>query len=87
MSRSKWKGPYVQTDLLKQISKVKNCKKTNFKIFCRNSTIIPQFIGLHFNIHTGKLFVKIEVSEIMVGHKFGEFCPTRKKFSYKKKKN
>jgi len=87
MSRTKWKGPYVQMDLLKQISTIKHYKKKEFKIFCRNSTIIPQFIGLTFSIHTGKLFTKIEVVESMVGHKFGEFCSTRKKSSYKKKKN
>jgi len=85
MSRSKWKGPFIQTDLLKKISTIK--KKKEIEIFCRNCTITPQFIGLNFKIHTGKTFTKIKVSESMVGHKFGEFSSTRKKFSYKKKKN
>jgi len=87
MSRSKWKGPYIQTDLLEQISKSCNSKKKEFQIFCRNSYIIPQFVGLTFKIHNGKTFIKVLIIEEMVGHKFGEFSPTRKKFSYKKKKN
>ena len=86
MSRSKWKGPFIQADLLKKFSTIKT-KKKEIKVFCRNSTIPPQFVGLIFKIHTGKSFTKIEVSEQMVGHKFGEFSSTRKKFSYKKKKN
>lgn len=88
MSRAKWKGPYVKKTLLKNF--LVNISKNNYQseiiIFNRSSTIIPQFIGNYFKIHNGKTFSKIQITENMVGKKFGEFSPTRKKFSFKKKK-
>ena len=89
MSRAKWKGPYVKKTLLKNF--LVNISENNYQseiiIFNRSSTIIPQFIGNYFKIHNGKTFSKIQITENMVGKKFGEFSPTRKKFSFKKKKN
>jgi len=82
MSRSKWKGPFVDSNLLNEI----NCISTK-KIFLtksRNSTIIPSFVGKCFKIYNGKIFHKIIVTEKMIGYKLGEFSPTRKPFSYKK---
>ena len=88
MSRAKWKGPYVKKTLLKNF--LVNISENNYQseiiIFNRSSTIIPQFIGNYFKIHNGKTFSKIQITENMVGKKFGEFSPTRKKFSFKKKK-
>jgi len=78
MTRSIWKGPFVHPSLLKKIDKVKD--KTNqkpIKTWSRDSTIIPDFVGLSFLIHNGKSFIPITISEEMVGHKLGEFAPTR----------
>jgi small subunit ribosomal protein S19 len=78
MSRSVWKAPYVDPSLLKKIDKLKG--KTNtppIKTWARNSTIIPEFVGHSFLIHNGKKFIPIKISEEMVGHKLGEFSPTR----------
>jgi small subunit ribosomal protein S19 len=84
MNRAKWKGPYIDPNFLKNI-KILN-KKKSLPVISRNSSIIPKFIGLKFNVHTGKTFTEVSVSKEMVGHKFGEFSPTRGKFSFKKKK-
>ena len=81
MTKKKWKGPFIDKNIIKNLNK----KKLHPKI-SRNSIIIPKFLGLKFNIHSGKNFLEIQVSKEMVGHKFGEFSPTRKKFSFKKKK-
>ena len=78
MSRSVWKAPYVDPSLLKKIDKLKG--KTNtppIKTWARNSTIIPEFVGHSFLVHNGKKFIPIKISEEMVGHKLGEFSPTR----------
>tara|TARA_B100000945_G_C20057491_1_gene446504 strand:+ start:99 stop:467 length:369 start_codon:yes stop_codon:yes gene_type:complete len=78
MTRSIWKGPFVHPSLLKKIDKIKD--KTNqkpIKTWSRDSTIIPDFVGLSFLIHNGKSFIPITISEEMVGHKLGEFAPTR----------
>ena len=79
MTRGVWKGPFVHPSLLKKIDKLKDqTKKMPIKTWSRNSTIIPEFVGLSFLIHNGKSFIPITVSEEMVGHKLGEFSPTRK---------
>ena len=79
MTRSVWKGPFVHPSLLKKIDKLKDqTKKAPIKTWSRNSTIIPEFVGHSFLIHNGKSFIPITVSEEMVGHKLGEFSPTRK---------
>ena len=78
MSRSVWKGPFVDPSLLKKVEKIKNqSNKTPIKTWSRKSTIIPEFIGYSFLIHNGKKFIPIKISEEMVGHKLGEFSPTR----------
>ena len=78
MSRSVWKGPFVDPSLLKKVEKLKS--QTNpipIKTWSRKSTIIPEFIGVSFLIYNGKKFIPIKISEEMVGHKLGEFSPTR----------
>ena len=78
MSRSVWKGPFVDPSLLKNVEKLKG--KTNvapIKTWSRKSTIIPEFVGISFLIYNGKKFIPIKISEEMVGHKLGEFSPTR----------
>ena len=79
MARSVWKGPFVDESLIKKIEKIKNQPvKKPIKTWSRKSTIIPDFVGSSFLIHNGKKFINITVSEDMVGHKLGEFSPTRK---------
>ena len=78
MTRSIWKGPFVHPSLLKKIDKLKDSpNKKPIKTWSRNSTIIPDFVGHSFMIHNGKTFIPITISEEMVGHKLGEFAPTR----------
>jgi len=78
MARSLKKGPFVHNKLLKKIIDARNNKKkTVIKTWSRASTIIPDAIGLSFAVHNGKKFVPLYVQENMVGHKFGEFAPTR----------
>lgn len=83
MSRAKWKGPYLDDYLIK---KIVNQKIQNFNTTSRKSTIVPAFVGRYLSIHNGKSFLKIKITENMIGKKFGEFIPTRKKFSFKKNK-
>ena len=78
MSRSVWKGPFVDPSLLKKVEKLKSqSKPVPIKTWSRKSTIIPEFIGVSFLIYNGKKFIPIKISEDMVGHKLGEFSPTR----------
>ena len=78
MSRSVWKGPFVDPSLIKKVEKLKNqSNKTPIKTWSRRSTIIPEFVGISFLIYNGKKFIPIKISEEMVGHKLGEFSPTR----------
>ena len=78
MSRSVWKGPFVDPSLIKKVEKLKNqTKKAPIKTWSRKSTIIPEFIGYSFLIYNGKKFIPIKISDEMVGHKLGEFSPTR----------
>ena len=78
MSRSIWKGPFVDPSLLKKVEKLKSQSvKAPIKTWSRKSTIIPEFVGISFLIHNGKKFIPIKISEEMVGHKLGEFAPTR----------
>ena len=84
MSRSKWKGPYINEN---NIDKIYQLKKNYIKsIISRNTTILPKFVEKTFKVHNGKKFNEILVTEEMIGHKFGEFSATRKRFSFKKKK-
>ena len=78
MSRSVWKGPFVDPSLLKKVEKQKKeINRKPIKTWSRKSTIIHDFVGSSFLIHNGKKFITITVSEDMVGHKLGEFSPTR----------
>ena len=78
MSRSVWKGPYVDPSLLKKVEKLKgNTNGAPIKTWARKCTIIPEFVGHSFLIYNGKKFIPIKISEEMVGHKLGEFSPTR----------
>jgi len=78
MSRSLKKGPYVDSKLLKKVAKLKLGDKTPIKTWSRDSTITPEMVGFVFLVHNGKDFIKVEVREEMVGHRLGEFAPTRK---------
>ena len=78
MPRSSWKVPFVDGFLLK---KSKNTKHI-IKIWSRRSVILPQFVGMNFAVYNGKKFIPVLVSEGMVGHKFGEFSPTRTFFGH-----
>ena len=83
MSRSVWKGPFVDPSLIKKVEKLKTqTNKLPIKTWSRKSTIIPEFVGVSFLIYNGKKFIPITVSEDMVGHKFGEFAPTRTYFGH-----
>ncbi len=78
MPRSLKKGPYIASELLKKVleaNKVKNNKV--IKTWSRRSTIFPEMVGITFAVHNGKKFIPVFVSENMVGHKLGEFSPTR----------
>ena len=78
MSRSVWKGPFVDGYLLKKAETVRSSGRNDvIKTWSRRSTIMPQFVGLNFAVHNGKKFIPVFVTEEMIGHKFGEFAPTR----------
>jgi small subunit ribosomal protein S19 len=78
MARSVWKGPFVDGYLLKKAEMVRSSgRNTPVKTWSRRSTILPQFVGLTFQVHNGNKFIPVLVSEEMVGHKLGEFAPTR----------
>jgi small subunit ribosomal protein S19 len=78
VSRSVWKGPFVDGYLLKKAEAARQSgRKTVIKIWSRRSTILPQFVGLTFGVYNGHKFIPVLVNESMVGHKFGEFSPTR----------
>ncbi len=78
MARSVWKGPFVDGYLLKKAEASRGSgRKEIIRIWSRRSTILPQFVGLTFGVYNGQKFVPVLVTENMVGHKFGEFSPTR----------
>ena len=78
MTRSAWKIPFIDGYLIKKAKvAAEDPKKPMIKTWSRRSTILPQFVGLTFAVYNGKKFVSVLVSEDMVGHKFGEFAPTR----------
>jgi len=78
MARSIKKGPFVDSHLLKKVKEVRKAKETKvIKTWSRRSTIIPEMVGLTFAVHNGKKFIPVFVTEEMVGHKLGEFSPTR----------
>ncbi|MFZ5608385.1 MAG: 30S ribosomal protein S19 [Pseudomonadota bacterium] len=78
MARSVWKGPFVDLHLLKKAEEMQdNPKKQPIKTWSRRSTILPQFVGLTFNVYNGRKFIPVYVTDEMVGQKLGEFAPTR----------
>ena len=78
MARSVWKGPYVTKSLLKKVEAARaSGKNTVIKTWSRSSTILPNFVGLTFGVHNGNKFVPVLVTDQMIGHKLGEFAPTR----------
>lgn len=77
MARSVWKGPFVDLHLLKKAEAASEGSSTPIKTWSRRSTILPQFVGLTFNVYNGRKFVPVSVNEDMVGMKLGEFAPTR----------
>mgnify|MGYP001580357137 CR=1 FL=1 len=78
MSRSLKKGPYVDPRLFAKVQKAKQTgDKKSIKTWSRACTITPEMVGLHFGVHNGKNFIDVFVDENMVGHKLGEFSPTR----------
>ena len=86
MARSLKKGPYVFDRLLNKVNEMnQNGKKEVVKTWSRRSTIFPEFIGHTFAVHNGKEFIPVYVTEDMVGHKLGEFAPTRKFTGHGKK--
>ena len=83
MARSVWKGPFIDGYLMKKADKVRESGRNEvIKTWSRRSTIIPQFVGLTFGVHNGSKFIPVSVSEEMVGHKLGEFAPTRKYYGH-----
>jgi small subunit ribosomal protein S19 len=78
VSRSVWKGPFIDGYLLKKAETVRNSGRNDvIKTWSRRSTVLPQFVGLTFGVHNGTKFIPVLVTENMIGHKFGEFSPTR----------
>lgn len=78
MSRSLKKGPYVDQKLLKKISRLKPEDDVVIKTWSRDSVISPEMVGYAFGVHNGRDFIPVKVTEEMVGHRLGEFSPTRK---------
>ena len=78
MARSVWKGPFVDGYLLKKAENARGSNRNEIiRTWSRRSTIMPQFVGLTFGVYNGHKFLPVLVTENMIGHKFGEFAPTR----------
>jgi len=77
MSRSLKKGPFVDPKLLEKMSRVRVGDKTVIRTWSRDSTVTPAMIGFTFGVHNGRIHIPVTISEQMVGHKLGEFAPTR----------
>ena len=83
MPRSLKKGPFIARELLKKVVKTKESKSSKvIKTWSRRSTIIPEMVGITLAVHNGKKFIPVYVTENMVGHKLGEFSPTRTFYSH-----
>jgi small subunit ribosomal protein S19 len=83
MARSVWKGPFVDGYLLKKADASRESGRNEvIRTWSRRSTILPQFVGLIFGVYNGHKFIPVQVNEQMVGHKFGEFSPTRTFFGH-----
>lgn len=78
MSRSQKKGPYVDEKLFRKVQKANDAgNREPIKTWARACTVVPEFIGLTFMVHNGRQHMKVQITEDMVGHKLGEFAPTR----------
>ncbi|HAX90617.1 MAG TPA: 30S ribosomal protein S19 [Rhodospirillaceae bacterium] len=78
MTRSVWKGPFVDGYMLGKAEKARASGRNDIiKTWSRRTTILPQFVGLTFGVYNGNKFLPVSVTENMIGHKFGEFAPTR----------
>jgi small subunit ribosomal protein S19 len=78
MARSVWKGPFIERNLLDKVEKARKGEvKGVIKTWSRRSTILPNMIGLTFGVHNGNKFIPVLVTDQMIGHKLGEFAPTR----------
>jgi len=78
LARSVWKGPFVDGYLLKKAEEVRTLGRTRvIRTWSRRSTILPQFVGLTFGVYNGRKFITVLVTEDIIGHKLGEFSPTR----------
>ncbi|KZF19485.1 mitochondrial ribosomal protein S19 [Xylona heveae TC161] len=84
-ARSVWKGPHIVP--LPIVRPKGNERPPPIKTDARSATILPNFVGLRFQVHNGKIYNDVTITEDMVGHKLGEFSPTRKRFTYKQTKN
>ena len=83
MPRSVEKGPFIDGYLLQKADKVRSSKRNEvIRTWSRRSTILPQFVGLTFGVYNGRKFIPVLVTENMIGHKFGEFSPTRTFFGH-----
>ncbi len=80
MARSLKKGPYVEPSLVKQVNRTEG--RAILRTWSRRSMILPEFVGRTFHVHNGKLFMPVFVTENMVGHRLGEFAPTRKQTAH-----
>jgi small subunit ribosomal protein S19 len=78
MPRSLKKGPYVHPSIIKHMSRIPSGSRTAIKTWARDSMITPDMIGYMFGVHNGKTFIDVKIMEDMVGHRLGEFSPTRK---------
>ena len=77
MSRSTKKGPYVDKNLIKKVASGMGEKDKPVKTWARSSQIPPEFVGKYFSVHNGRTFLEVFITEDMVGHRLGEFAPTR----------
>ncbi len=83
MTRSIWKGPFVDGYMLKKAAAARESgSNAIIKVWSRRSTILPQFVGLTFGVHNGHKHIPVNINEDMIGHKFGEFAPTRTFFGH-----
>jgi len=78
MTRSAKKGPYVDPKLIKKINRLEHGSRTVIKTWSRDSQISPEMVGYIFGVHNGRDFITVSITEDMVGHRLGEFSPTRK---------
>lgn len=83
MARSVWKGPFVELSLLKKAEAASEAGgRAPIKTWSRRSTVLPDFVGLTFSVYNGMKFIPVSVNEDMVGHKLGEFAPTRNYYGH-----